>query len=210
MGKIANLFNEQKISLPIEQRKQMLALDREFDELESKVTTLNSECLHLRAQVEPLKKQVERLQHQLEKQGTGDHDLEQNEIEMMKFIGNKQGTSKDIREGMNLHPVTAEHYLGKLLKAGYLEQSQVPMVGAWYALTDKGNAYLVKKNLVPVPGTQIERPDNPKGHRCDHCGSAMLKRTGSRPDPTFGELGVKQAVYMCLSCRKESAFTDDK
>jgi hypothetical protein len=42
---------------------------------------------------------------------------------------------------------------------------------------------------------------------CDHCGSPQLKRTGNRPDPTFGELGIKQAIFNCLSCGEESAFT---
>lgn len=45
------------------------------------------------------------------------------------------------------------------------------------------------------------------GHACDHCGSINLKRTGNRPDPTFGDLGVKQAVFSCMDCGKESAFT---
>lgn len=44
------------------------------------------------------------------------------------------------------------------------------------------------------------------GYVCDHCGSSMLKRIGNRPDPTFGSLGVKQAVFLCESCSKESAF----
>jgi FtsZ-binding cell division protein ZapB len=45
------------------------------------------------------------------------------------------------------------------------------------------------------------------GYVCDHCGSALLKRTGNRPDPTFGQLGVKQGLFTCLVCAKESAFT---
>jgi predicted nucleic acid-binding Zn-ribbon protein len=44
---------------------------------------------------------------------------------------------------------------------------------------------------------------------CDHCGSPQLNRIGNRPDPTFAVLGVKQAVFRCLSCGKESAFTQD-
>lgn len=44
---------------------------------------------------------------------------------------------------------------------------------------------------------------------CDHCGSHRLKRTGNRPDPTFGAVGIKQAVFSCLECGKESAFTLD-
>lgn len=47
------------------------------------------------------------------------------------------------------------------------------------------------------------------GYVCDHCGSPKLNRVGNRPDPTFGDLGIKQAVFSCLSCGKESAFTQD-
>jgi hypothetical protein len=48
---------------------------------------------------------------------------------------------------------------------------------------------------------------NPYGYVCDHCASHSLTRTGSRPDPTFGGLGVKQKIFVCDSCGKESAFT---
>ena len=39
---------------------------------------------------------------------------------------------------------------------------------------------------------------------CDHCGSPGIVRTGSRPDPTFGDLGVKVAVYRCSACNGET------
>ncbi len=48
---------------------------------------------------------------------------------------------------------------------------------------------------------------NPDGYVCDHCASPSLKRTGSRPDPTFGDLGVKQKLFTCDECGKQSAFT---
>ena len=37
---------------------------------------------------------------------------------------------------------------------------------------------------------------------CDHCGSPYLVIKGSRQDPTFGELGVKQKVFSCRVCGK--------
>ena len=49
--------------------------------------------------------------------------------------------------------------------------------------------------------------NNPDGYVCDHCASPSLTRTGSRPDPTFGDLGIKQKVFLCDTCGKESAFT---
>lgn len=48
---------------------------------------------------------------------------------------------------------------------------------------------------------------NPSGYVCDHCGSPALQRTGNRPDPAFGVLGVKQQVFTCTACHRESAFT---
>ena len=41
---------------------------------------------------------------------------------------------------------------------------------------------------------------------CDHCASASLTRTGSRPHPTFGMMGKKLAVFRCNACGKESEF----
>ncbi|MCK9468231.1 MAG: bZIP transcription factor [Porticoccaceae bacterium] len=47
----------------------------------------------------------------------------------------------------------------------------------------------------------------PSPYTCDHCGSVDLDRTGNRPDPTFGDLGVKQALFRCRRCGQQSAFT---
>lgn len=47
---------------------------------------------------------------------------------------------------------------------------------------------------------------NPNGDVCEHCGSPRLKRSGSRPNDTFSALGVKDAVFTCQDCGKESAF----
>jgi len=48
---------------------------------------------------------------------------------------------------------------------------------------------------------------NPLGYVCDHCGCQKLKRTGNRPDPTFGVLGAKQSIFICEACGKESAYS---
>lgn len=41
---------------------------------------------------------------------------------------------------------------------------------------------------------------------CNHCGSPFLKRTGTRKvDGPFAALGVREAVYCCADCGKETA-----
>ena len=125
MGRIADLFAEQRITLPVQRKQQMLARDREDEKLKAKVDTLEADNLKLRAEVNSLKSAVDRLKHQ--------------------------------------------------------RQSQ--------------------------PSELDAAVDNPKGYRCDHCGSPKLKRIGNRRDPTFGDMGIKQEVFRCLACNLESAFT---
>ena len=55
----------------------------------------------------------------------------------------------------------------------------------------------------------LAHKSNPRGYVCDHCGSPLLKRIGSRPDPMFFQVGIKQAIFSCNSCGKESFFTED-
>jgi hypothetical protein len=43
-------------------------------------------------------------------------------------------------------------------------------------------------------------------HVCDHCGSRRLKRTGNRPNKRFGKLGVKDTLFQCEDCGKETAI----
>jgi DNA-binding MarR family transcriptional regulator/DNA-directed RNA polymerase subunit RPC12/RpoP len=211
MGKIADFFREQSIPLAQQQRARVISLDEECEATKTERDTLRTENLKLRAEVNPLRREVERLRNQLENNAAPIHQLEHTEIGMMKFIGDKRSiTSGDIQTGMSIHSVPVEHYLGRLSKAGYIEAQHVPMVGAMYSLTDKGNAYLVHNKLVPMPSQPSEQPNNPKGHVCDHCGNTRLRRIGSRPDPVFKAVGVKQALYKCLDCSKESAFTNDE
>lgn len=54
-----------------------------------------------------------------------------------------------------------------------------------------------------------DHASNTSGYFCDHCGSGRLKRTGNRPDPLMFDMGIKQAVFSCLECGKESAYTQD-
>jgi hypothetical protein len=49
--------------------------------------------------------------------------------------------------------------------------------------------------------------ENPSGEVCEHCGSINLKRSGTKPNPQFGKLGVKDALYSCRDCMKETSIT---
>ena len=45
----------------------------------------------------------------------------------------------------------------------------------------------------------------PKDHVCDYCGSSRLRKTGSKPNERFGKVGIKDAIFLCEDCGKETA-----
>jgi len=67
----------------------------------------------------------------------------------------------------------------------------------------------LSQNKSKISSLQNELKGIRSTYVCDHCGSPDLKRTGSKPDPTFGVLGVKQKLFICNQCEKESAFTPE-
>jgi hypothetical protein len=149
MGRIANALRS--VLMPEQKRREVLALDREFVEMETKVKALQSENLHLQAKVNPLERTIERLEQEIQKKSAPVHKLDPIEVEMMKFIGEKGSvTPSDIAVAMNMHSVPVEHFLSRLLKADYVVQAYLAMIGASYSLADKANAYLVENNLVPL------------------------------------------------------------
>src|SRR5262245_40570355 len=164
MGKIADIART--LALGEQHKRQMLNLDAEFEEMQTERDRLKTENQNLKAQVKPLEEKVKRLEQRVEEEAakaakaeklaaSPSHKLEQSEIEVMKFIGNARSvTASDLGTGMKLHSVAVEHYLGRLFKSGHLEQSQVPLIGAMYSLSDKGNAYLMENSLVQGFGSQ--------------------------------------------------------
>lgn len=41
-------------------------------------------------------------------------------------------------------------------------------------------------------------------HRCDHCNGGNLTRTGARPHRTFGAVGVKEGIFKCADCGRDT------
>lgn len=152
MGRLADLFANQHVTLPEKLMKQVLSFDRNYDTLEEQVQKLKSDNLHLSADKAGLVNEKERL--------TGEVQRLDAELAMLKKQNERQ------------------------------------------------KALLDRHKQAESPPAEV--PDNPKSHRCDSCGSLRLKRSGSRPDPHFQALGIKEAIYRCLDCGASSGFTNDE
>lgn len=151
MGQIANFFGQQKITLALQQKQQMLALDAEFETCKLQMTVLKAENLQLRAEVNPLKREIDRLKNQLQDKTASVHKLEQTEIDMLTLLSkHRRGLkSAEITQLLGLHPVRTEHFLRRLLDNEYIDRPPIIADYVTYFLADRGNAYLVENDLVP-------------------------------------------------------------
>ncbi|WP_299980447.1 cell division protein ZapB [Desulfobacula sp.] len=105
-----------------------------------------------------------------------------------------------------------EHGSATILK------ERISLANDKYSLLENKNEILKEQNSVFEQKIKMLESENnalklkmqqTEQYVCDHCASPSLKRTGSRPDPTFGDLGVKQKLFTCNKCGKESAFTPE-
>lgn len=87
MGESCGLLQSaQHISLPEQQKKQMLALDRTVSDMESKITTLEAQNLHLQVKINPLEREVDRLKKLMQREESKDPNLAAEEIEILKTL----------------------------------------------------------------------------------------------------------------------------
>lgn len=190
-------------------------------EARAEVQRLNSENRELKKTIKKLEARVKELTPQKDKNVVHEEldELEQTLLSFLASVKKSDHTPRRIAAAIQqVHPesqmteLKANVYLRRLsdrdLVALTLDMGSGPSL--WH-LTHRGEEYVVvhklQTTLLPDPEAQ---PSNPKGHPCDHCGSTRLRRTGSRPDATFGDAGIKEALYKCLDCGKESGFTNDQ
>ena len=85
----------------------------------------------------------------------------------------------------------------------------------WDIITERAEWKAVRAEALKVP--QLEKRiaaleaklmGGGGGIVCDHCGSSSVTRIGSRPNGTFGKLGVKDALFRCALCEGEFAVIE--
>ena len=118
-------------------------------------------------------------------------------IALLEKLINEHGSSTILKERLEL---VAAEYAALERRARDLQvqnQSQVAEISQLRA-----QVQLLQPQLSALQSTHGK-------YACDHCGSPGIIRTGSRPDPTFGDLGVKVSVYQCSACGKETTIQQD-
>jgi len=150
MGRLADFFREQTITLAGQQKAKMLSLDRQFEDVESERDSLKTENLNLKAQVKPLEREVERLKNQMEQKNAAQSHgkLDETSEKMLLDVANGSGVKADVINNAGLSRAKGEHHFDILLKRGLIAQGLQAMGLSFYSATADGRKYLADHKLI--------------------------------------------------------------
>lgn len=152
MGKISDAFKD--TTLPIETKKKVIALDKEFSEQQSQIQVLESANLKLQAEVNPLKREIERLNNQI--QGVHSQRLDKTAEEILVFISRHENfTAPQVAQATGVSEQLATYHLEELKKHELIDAQYTmgnDFTGArprtsWH-IKQPGRAYLVSHKLI--------------------------------------------------------------
>jgi len=100
-----------------------------------------------------------------------------------------------------------EHGSSTILKErlGFLQAQYAALETRCRDLEAENAALRAQLEQVQTQAQEVQRVAG-KAVFCSHCGSSNLKRTGSRPDSIFGDVGIDRIHFMCNDCRQASDF----
>lgn len=112
-----------------------------------------------------------------------------NPLDLLEKFINERGSAKILLEHLSLvrsQLAEAERLRGQAETKSQLLQAQLQQ--AQLELADARAQLAQKSGLISA-------------ELCAHCGGAQLRRTGTRPHPMFGEVGLREAVLQCEVCK---------
>lgn len=148
MGKIADAIRG--FALPQQKQTQLLALDREFMEMESQIEALKTENLKLRAKVNPLEREVERLKDQVQQSKAKSSRLDEVPEKLLTALANSESdiTQEMLIAHFQLSKGKGDHYFDILAEKNFAHLGSVEADGHYWRITPEGRAYLAKHNLL--------------------------------------------------------------
>lgn len=142
MGKISNAIRG--TALALDKQAQMVALDKEFSEMEAKVKYLEAEKLHLEAKVNPLEREVEGLKKQIQKQEAPSDNLDEFQEALLYAISKAPDvTTEDLAAGANKSEEAVTFHLVEMMQS-HLIGDRYDIEGRHWYLKQEGRRYLNK------------------------------------------------------------------
>jgi chromosome segregation ATPase len=153
MGRILNLLTANGVHLAQENKRQVLALDREFEDIEAKITTLQSENLNLQAKVNPLERKIEQLTDQIQRMQSGAvvagaEQLEPSAEKLLLTIANRGRIDGSFAALLKVTNAQADYYVSVLKRRGFIRYVHSYTGDSGFVATADGLEYLHRKGLL--------------------------------------------------------------
>lgn len=112
-----------------------------------------------------------------------------NPLELIQSLINEHGSASILRERLGL---LREQCAAQERMCADL-QAQNTQLQARLEQSERRAANL-EQELQSIKASAVSSPV------CDNCGSPEIVRVGTRPHPTFGEVGLREAAMHCRKC----------
>ena len=141
MGKLADTLRG--VALPLDKKNQVLALDREFDDLKASELRVEAENSKLQAEVDPARRELEILKREIEH---GEDSVSEITEKILITIANTEMRKDSIIKSLGLTAEVGDRHIDVLLGKRYITQSHAASDGAFYRATVEGRDYLARNN----------------------------------------------------------------
>lgn len=143
-GRVSGVLNAMGFHIGQEQKRQILTLDREFEEMESKIKVLEAEKLSLQAKVHPLEEKIKRLQEQVKEKSAAQSHERLDEVSEKILIAVVNGADRvQAIARANISKAKGDYLFDILYERNFVEFSYGTLVP-----TAQGRAYLAKHGLL--------------------------------------------------------------
>ena len=148
MGKIADAIRG--LSLPLQVKTKLLALDKEFSEMITEIQTLKAEKLNLQAKVNPLERQVQGLKQEKEQSATRGHGrLDDLSEKILIEVANRDRIIREeLIQHLGLSPAKGNHHFDILEEGLFITMVGAIEEGTEFLATPDGRKYLARHNLL--------------------------------------------------------------
>ncbi|HYH42308.1 MAG TPA: hypothetical protein VD867_10010 [Burkholderiales bacterium] len=126
MGRLVDFFKSNAITLALDAKRQMLALDRELSDIEKQAQRLEAENLRLQGQVNPLEREIERLRQRIEElQSDSSNHLDEDAEKILQALAGSDGRMPRYETGRHfgLTQARTDHYFDILKERDFIIQN---------------------------------------------------------------------------------------
>jgi predicted transcriptional regulator len=139
MGKLADTLRD--VALPPGKKNQVLALDREFEDLKASERKVVAANVKLRASALPAGRTPVNPKNEIGHEEASVADITE---KILAIIANSETPKDSIIESMGLTIAIGDRHIDVLLGKQYIVQSHATTAGVFYRATAEGRAYLAR------------------------------------------------------------------